>query len=299
VLIGCEAADRDRPFSTKTSIVLASPSHLATPVSHPLKGGAGANDMGKVSVVGFSVTAALVFGCGGAGEGANAAAGEGPGDAGPVIAVEGYVRASDGTGLGGADICMFGQSADPGPCAKSDASGAFTLAGLPANELLSLAFDKNGYVPMLRTVLTEEQDVHLPERENTLVAATQPESFLGVPADPTKGQIAFQVQNADGNAPDVDVALTGFDGATVPAALSSDGTPAGSFAAGSGGGFANLAPGTYVLRVGGAFASCTSSALYGMPITTSQPSEAAALAVSVAAGYVSAPVVVSCTRLAQ
>ncbi len=262
--------------------------------------------MGKLSVVGLSVTAALVLGCGGAGVSASAAGGAGPGDAGAgpedagaVIAVHGYVHAPDGTGLLGTDVCMFGPSAASGPCAKSDATGAFTLAGLPANELVSLAFNKNGYVPMLRAVLTAEQDLQLPASENTLVAATQPESFLGVAADPTKGQIAFHVQNADGNAPDVDVTLTGFNGATVPTALSSDGTPAGTFAPGSGGGFANLAPGTYVLRVAGASASCTSSDLYGLPISTFQPAGAASLGVSVVAGYVSAPVVVSCTRLAQ
>ncbi len=254
--------------------------------------------MGKVCVEGLLMTVVFVSGCGGASVSASAAAEASPGDAGPVIAVQGYVHAPDGTGLGGAAICMFGPSTNSGPCATSDASGAFTLAGLPANELVSLAFNKNGYVPMLRAVLTEEQDLRLPESENTLVAATQPDSFLGVAADPTRGQIAFQVQNADGNAPDVDVKLTGFDGATVPTALTSDGTPTGSFAPGSGGGFANLTPGTYVLRVAGVSASCTSSALYGLPVTTFQPSGAASLAVSVAAGYVSAPVVVSCTRLA-
>ena len=254
--------------------------------------------MGKVSVVGLSMTAALAFGCGGSGEGASAV-GAGLSDAGQVIAVQGYVHAPDGTRLGGADICMFGPSANSEPCAESDATGAFTLAGLPANELVSLSFKMNGYVPMLRAVLTQEQDLRLPESENTLLAATQPESFLGVAMDPTKGQIAFQVRNADGNAPNVGVGLTGFDGATVPTALSNDGMPAGSFAAGSGGGFANLAPGTYVLRVSGASASCTSSPLYGLPVTTFQPSDAAAVAVSVVAGYVSAPVVVTCARLAQ
>jgi hypothetical protein len=99
----------------------------------------------------------------------------------------------------------------------------------------SLTFNKNGFLPMLRTVLTEKQDVLLPEDENTLIAATRPQSFLGVAADPTKGQVAFLVKNAAGDAPAVDVTLTGFDGAPTPAALASDGTPTGSFPAGSGG----------------------------------------------------------------
>jgi hypothetical protein len=251
----------------------------------------------KVSVVGLSAIAAFWLGCGGTSTGAGTHAG--PGDAGPVLAVQGHVHAPDGTGLAGADVCVLGApGSSAGPCAKSDPDGSFTLSALPANELVSLTFNKDGFVPMLRTVLTEEQDLLLPEDENTLVAATLPERFLGVTADPTKGQIAFLVKNADGNAPAVDVTLTGFDGAPTPTALASDGTPAGTFAAGSGGGFANVSPGSYVLRVGGISATCTASDLYGLPITTYQPSDAAALAVSVVAGYVSAPVVLSCARLA-
>jgi hypothetical protein len=56
--------------------------------------------------------------------------------------------------------------------------------------------------------------------------------------------------------------------------------------------------GEYVLRVGGAFATCTASDLYGVPITSYQPSSTAALAVFVVAGYVSTPIIVSCSRLA-
>jgi hypothetical protein len=253
--------------------------------------------MSKATVMGLSVAASIWFGCGGTSTGAGAGTGAEPGDAAPVVAVQGYVHAPDGTGLAGADVCILGESS-AGPCAKSDPEGSFTLSALPANELVSVTFNKDGFVPMLRTVLTEEQDLRLPQDENTLMAATSPQAFLGVTADPAKGQIAFLVKNADGNAPAVDVRLTGFDGEPTPTALSSDGTPAGSIAAGSGGGFANVSPGEYVLRVAGAFAACTASDLYGLPITTYQQSGVATLAVSVVAGYVSAPVVVSCAHLA-
>jgi hypothetical protein len=255
--------------------------------------------MRKISVVGLSVTTAFWFGCGGTGTSEGAGTDGGPEDAVPVVAVQGHVHAPDGTRLARADVCALGTSASSaGPCAKSDAEGSFTLSPLPANGVVSLTFNKNGFLPMLRTILTEEQDLLLPEDENTLIAATRPQSFLGVTADPTKGQMAFLVKNADGNAPAVDVTLTGFDGAPTPAALASDGTPAGSIAAGSGGGFANVTAGEYVLRVGGISATCTASDLYGVPITTYQPSSAAALALSVVAGYVSAPIIVSCSRLA-
>ncbi len=255
--------------------------------------------MRKMSVVGLSMTTAFWFGCGGAGTSEGAGADGGSNDAVPVIAVQGHVHAPDGTGLAGADVCALGASASSvGPCAKSDPEGSFTLSALPANGVVSLTFNKNGFLPMLRTILTEEQDLLLPADENTLIAATRPQSFLGVTTDPTKGQIAFLVKNADGNAPAVDVTLTGFDGAPTPASLASDGTPAGSIAAGSGGGFANVAAGEYVLRVGGTSARCTASDLYGLPITAYQSSSTAALAVSVVAGYVSAPIVVSCSRLA-
>ena len=112
----------------------------------------------KVSVVGLSAIAAFWLGCGGTSTGAGTHAG--PDDAGPVLAVQGHVHAPDGTGLAGADVCVLGApGSSAGPCAKSDPDGSFTLSALPANELVSLTFNKDGFVPMLRTVLTEEQDL--------------------------------------------------------------------------------------------------------------------------------------------
>jgi hypothetical protein len=253
--------------------------------------------MGDLNVLGLSVMAVFWLGCGDAG--AIAVTEAGTGDAGLVVSIQGHVHAPDGTGLAGADVCALGATpSGASPCATSDPEGSFTLSALPANELVSLTFHRDGFVPMLRDVLTDDKDLRLPESENTLLAATQPASFLGVAADPTKGQIAFLVENTDGNAPPVDVTLTGFDGTPTPTALSSDGKPSGGVAAGSTGGFANVAPGPYILRVGGASATCLASDLYGLPITAYQPSSVASLAVSVVAGYVTAPVVISCARIA-
>jgi hypothetical protein len=258
--------------------------------------------MSKIMVVGLSIAAAWSIGCsgasGGVGTGGGAGTGAGAGEPVSTVALQGYVHESSGTDMSGVEVCQEGTpGAAADACAKSGPDGSFALAAVPANELVSLTFHKDGFLPMRRSVLMGDEDVRLPESDDSMLSATSPATFLGVAADATRGHIAFRIANSDGNAPPVDVSLTGFDGVEPPPALSSDGSPAGSIAAGAGGGFANVVPGTYVLRVSGASATCTASGLYGMPITAEQPSSMAAIAVTVVAGYVTSPVVVSCARL--
>jgi hypothetical protein len=260
--------------------------------------------MGKVIVVGLSIATAWSIGCsgasGGVGTGAGGSTGTGGSAGEPVstVALQGYVHESSGTEMSGVEVCQEGTPGSAGDaCVQSGPDGSFIMAAVPANELASLTFHKDGFLPTRRSVLMGDQDVRLPQSDDSMLAATSPATFLGVAADPTRGHIAFQIANSDGNAPPVDVTLTGFDGVEPPPALSSDGSPAATIAAGAGGGFANVAPGTYVLRVGGASASCTASGLYGVPITAEQPSSLAAIAITVVAGYVTSPVVVSCARL--
>jgi hypothetical protein len=235
--------------------------------------------------LGLSVSAAQSAGCSAAGTAEDGA------DAGPSIVIQGNVRAENGSVLAGVSICerpLPEADSDPDSCAVSDVAGSFTLSNVPVNALLSLTFRKDGFVPMLRSVSTEGRDLRLPEGENTLQPATVPQTFLGVATDPARGQIEFHVEKSSADAPEVDVTLTGVGGPAPDEATSRT-------VAGSVGGFANVRPGTYVLRFGDASTTCTPGDLYGLPITMYQPSGVAVLVVTALPGYVTAPIVVSCT----
>ncbi len=242
----------------------------------------------------MSVTAVLLTGC--AAE--DVGGGKDVGNDGSVVMVQGLVHAADGMPLAGVEVCeRRSLDGDPDSCTTSVVGGAFTLAGVPANELVSLTFRKDGFVPMLRSVLTGAQDVRLPESENALLDATVPQTFLGIASDPSRGQVAFQVESAGGAAPDVVATLTEVDGSPVPAGRDGDAETTPTTVAGDLGGFLNVPPGTYVLRVGGASSTCAAKPLSGLPVTSYQPPGVAALVVSVLAGYVTAPLVVSCASV--
>jgi hypothetical protein len=246
-------------------------------------------------VVSLWVAAALSAGCGGADPGGA----PGAEDAAASIAVQGYVHASDGAALPGVEVCERRSSeGDLEACTTSGPGGTFTLAGVPANEPLSFTFRKDGFVPSLRSILTGAYDLRLPEAENVLAADTAPRTFLGIATDPARGQVAFRVQSAGGEAPQVEATLTGVDAWPAPPGLSDDGAPAATTAAG-GSGFANVPSGTYLLRVEGASATCAANPLYGLPVTLYQPAGVAAVVISVLAGYMTSPVVVSCVRAPQ
>jgi hypothetical protein len=215
-----------------------------------------------------------------------------------VIALQGYVHTSDGTTLAGVEVCERRcPDGDDDSCVMSGPGGSFTLAGVPANELLFLTFLKDGFVPMLRSVLTGAQDLRLPESENALLAASEPRTFLGIAADPVLGHIAFRIEGAGGETPDLTATLTRVDGSIPPPGASGDWAAAPRTAAGGAGGFVNVPPGMYVLRVGGASSTCAADPLYGLPVTMYQPPGVAALVISVLAGYVTAPLVVSCASV--
>jgi hypothetical protein len=240
-------------------------------------------------ILGLSVTAVLLTGC------AAEDGGKDVGNDGSMVTVQGLVHAGDGMPLAGVEVCeRRSLDGDPDSCTTSVVGGAFTLAGVPANELVSLTFRKDGFVPMLRSVLTGAQDVRLPESENALLDATRPPTFLGVASDPSRGQVEFHVESAGEGAPDVVATLTEVDGSPVPPAPNGGAQTTSITAAGDIGGFLNVPPGTYVLRIGGASSTCAAKPLSGVPVTSYQPPGVAALVISVLAGYVTAPLVVSC-----
>ncbi len=155
--------------------------------------------MRKVIVVGLSIAAAWSVGCGGASggvgtsAGGGAAAGASAGEPVPTVALQGYVHESSGTDMSGVEVCQEGTPGAAGDaCAQSGPDGSFTLAAVPANELVSLTFHKDGFLPTRRSVLTGDQDVRLPQSDDSMLPATSPATFLGVAADATRGHIAFQ-----------------------------------------------------------------------------------------------------------
>lgn len=166
-------------------------------------------------LLGVSVTAVLLAGCAAEDVGGGKVVGNDV----SAVTVQGIVHAADGVPLASVEVCeRRSLEGDPDSCTTSAAGGAFMLAGVPANELVSLTFRRDGFVPMLRSVLTGAQDVRLPESENVLLDATAPQTFLGIASDPSRGQVAFRVESAGGAAPDVVATLTEVDGSPCPRA---------------------------------------------------------------------------------
>jgi hypothetical protein len=218
-----------------------------------------------------------------------------------AVSIRGFVHASDGTLLPGAKVCLHeGLTKNVASCTTGGSDGSFVLAGVPANAPVIVTFQKDGFVPVLRAVETEEGDVLLPADENTLMPTTGAQTVLGALADPSKGQVAFFVTTPDGQpATEAPVKLTRFEDSysQPPVYLDRAGAEVVGATAGSRGGFVNLTAGLYVLRFGAASVPCTPSAgLYGYPITAFQdPSSGyATVLVPVFEGYVTAPVGVSC-----
>jgi hypothetical protein len=185
---------------------------------------------------------------------------------------------------------------DPTECVVSAADGSFRVSGAHSRDLVILTFHLDGFAPALRAIATQTEDIALPPNENVLM--TSPLLFMGTAADPSKGQISFSATVPGGGAgADVSVTatafglLTAFDGPSEkPRYLGRDGATAVGATAGTAGGFVNVPSGLYVVRFDGPSTTCTANTgLYGYPVTGSQ-----AINVPVLAGYVSAPVGMSC-----
>ncbi len=245
-----------------------------------------------------------ITGCGGAGPSDRSASESSPADAtpppvGPTVSISGFVHASDGTLLPGATVCA--RSTDTSAVFASTTSGdegSFTLSGVPANQQVMVVFRRETFFPSLRAITTGTSDIMLPENENAMLPAVNPQMFLGMTANPTRGQIAFAVTSPSAQAAlDVSVTMTGFGGGSeAPVYFDASGSPAVGAGAGQSGGFVNVPPDYYVLRFGHTGATCTVSGLYGYPATEYQntASGEAVVVVPVLAGYVTSPVDVTC-----
>jgi hypothetical protein len=214
---------------------------------------------------------------------------------GPETVVSGFVHGPDGRPLARASVCVK----DTNACATSGDDGSFLVTGVDADVYVMLTFEKQGFLPSLRALLTQEFNDVLPPGENTLFPVTAPQTFMGATAAADAGgYVAFFVTTPDGGqpVPSVSVTLSGTDGAPYAATYVDDGgLPIANATAGARGGFAGLPQGLYGISFGASGATCTTSSLYGFTMTDQQPAAGqASLVVPVIDGYVTTPVSASC-----
>jgi hypothetical protein len=223
------------------------------------------------------------------------------------LSIRGITHGADGSTLSGVTVCLErGITIAAVPinsvmCTLSAADGSFAVSGALPNADTMLTFRKNDFAPTLRAIATQTSDITLPANENVLLP--NPLSFLGVPANSEKGQIAFAATTA-GTGPAENLSVTaerldllgGYASAPEqPVYLDRDGSPASRATSGTRGGFVNVTPGLYVVRFHYATGTCSASTgLYGYPMSNDPP-WIVTLLVPVDPGYVSAPVGVSCT----
>jgi hypothetical protein len=221
------------------------------------------------------------------------------------VAVRGFVNASDGSPLPGAQVCVQADgSTDASSCTSTANDGTFMLSSVPANNSVMITFQKEAFVPTLRPIATQTTDISLPQGEDVLLPAADQQAVRGMPANPNRGSVEFFVKTPDAQpATLASITSTGGDGSPqVPIYFDANGAPASGATSGAHGGFVNVPPGLYVLRFGGLPSTrCTPMDLYGWPLTLYQdPSSGqAAVLVPVIQGYVTSPIAALCEKAQQ
>jgi hypothetical protein len=180
--------------------------------------GAG-GDAGAAGSGGAGTGGSSGAGTGGAGQGGAAGGDAGNVDAGPPVTVTGTClefTLSDGgsvPAISGMEVCVHEHSEIP--CALTDSSGLFVLAGVPASSELLLSFEKAGYLPVLRTITsgTAPMDIGAIQYPTTVIADLFAQ-VVGITIEPEKGHVlslAFQ------GAPTTFVGQDGVSSAMTPA----------------------------------------------------------------------------------
>jgi hypothetical protein len=232
-----------------------------------------------------------------------------PGPASPAapaaatVSIQGVVQASDGSPVARVAVCLRPDAAttDHESCTTSDGTGAWKLAGVPYNFVVAITFIKGGFFPTLRTISTATTDVTIAAGDGTLISSSEAASLMGGPIDPESGHIAFSIATQGTQpSPPSTVALGAYSLVggyhAAPVYFDASGKPALGATSGTGGVFANVPPGTYVVRFFGASVACSNiDGLYGYPFTLQTPDGQARLAVPVVAGFLTAPVVANCS----
>jgi hypothetical protein len=220
-------------------------------------------------------------------------------------AIRGFTRFADGSVLSDVEVCLNGEAdmttgaMNKLACTKSAADGSFTISAPLPGDQGTLTFEKDGFEPAIRPIEFLSQDITLPPNENVLTP--DPPVFMGERARTDKGQIAFAAIGTDvGPVPEVSVTLwsspipTDTAVASVPMFVSADGEIAPGATAGTRGGFVNVDPGLYTIRFHPLNGVCAvTSGLYAYSASTA-PNGDISIVVPALAGYVTAPVGVSC-----
>jgi hypothetical protein len=243
--------------------------------------------------------------------------GNSAGTAAATVSVRGTALASDGTSVTGVAVCLrpYPTSPDHPSCTTSDGSGAWTLASVPSNALVSITFVKGGFFPTLRAIATTTSDVTIPPGDGVLIGSRDPAgrimSVLELPAtaggllgqaiDPGAGYVAFSTATP-GTQPTAaaSVTLDSLDTSGRPTAApiyyDASGNAALGATSGTSGMFFDLPPGYYAMTFSGdAAVACDSAGpLYGAPVTAFTPAGQARILLPVVRGFLTMPIAASC-----
>jgi len=209
-----------------------------------------------------------------------------------TVSVSGTTLALDGSPVAGVNVCERVSTGSSMTCTTSAEDGKWTLSEVPGNEMVTVSFEKLGFMPTLRAVQTEEADIALPSDHAGLLPVGQASAVMGGSLDVKQGQIAFFATGAD----DVTVTATSLDGTSgKPTFVDQAGRIAAGATQGASGFFENLTSGYYVLTFHSASGSCTADSFAGFNAWAYPAAGEAQVIAPVEDGYVTAPIAVLCT----
>ncbi len=140
----------------------------------------------------------------------------GPGtDASDVVATDASLNVDFGDGgsrgVEGLQVCVYQNSAIP--CVMTDATGTFTIGGLPPRTNVVLSLNKTGYQPLLESIQTASTPMDGTSDPIFINRADDAPPPIGVPVEwATTGQVNFFTIGPD---PDGGTNFTGIPGAQV------------------------------------------------------------------------------------
>jgi hypothetical protein len=217
-----------------------------------------------------------------------------------TVTIQGTAQASGGGTLAGVAVCLRPDptTADRETCTTSDDHGAWKFTGAPSNAWIGVTFVKDGFFPTLRAIETDTTDIAIAPTDGELVTSSAMPAMLDAAIDPASGHFLFATAAPGLEAATAATVTVGTIGGptTVPAYFDANGDPVLGASGGAEGAMANLPPGYYEVTFQGADVSCVNAGqTYGYPITTYQADGVARLLVPVVAGFLTAPVAVTCT----
>lgn len=217
------------------------------------------------------------------------------------LSIIGVSHDADGAVLGGVKVCLQAgpeTAMDIGTCATSNTEGLFVLQGIPREMLLTIAFEKPGYMPIIRALRTGTTDIGLPVEESVMRPLSSPPTFGGAPLDAKTGALEFFVASDGAETPAASVSIVSLDDPNAlhePVYLDGSGSPTIGAVSGSFGAFVGLPTGLYEVTFSSETASCSALGdLYGEPVGYYQVPGQVTILVPVVEGHVTTPVGVDC-----